>query len=78
MQIDCSKNPDNFYEISQNVLNKHTPRKKKYIRGNHKPSKVIMQGTRFKNKFLKSTIYLNKVLYNKQRSYCASNNSNHW
>ena len=43
-----SKNPDKFFEISQNVLNKHAPRKKKYIRGNNKPymtkaySKAIM------------------------------------
>ena len=36
-QIDYSKNPDKFFEISQNVLNKHAPRKKKYSRGNNKP-----------------------------------------
>ena len=47
-QIDYSKNPDKFFEISQNVLNKHALRKKKYIRGNNKPfitkaySKAIM------------------------------------
>ena len=35
-QIGYSKNPDEFFEISQNVLNKHAPRKKKYIRGNNK------------------------------------------
>ena len=32
-QTDYSKNPDKFFEISQNVLNKHAPRKKKYICG---------------------------------------------
>ena len=59
-QIDYSKNPDKFFEISQNVLNKHVPRKKKYIRGNNKPSmtkaysKAIMQKTRFRNEFLKN------------------------
>ena len=37
-KIDYSKNPDKFSEISQNVLNKHAPRKKKYIRGKNKPS----------------------------------------
>ena len=26
-QIDCSKNPDTFFEIGQHVLNKHAPRK---------------------------------------------------
>ena len=43
-----SKSPDQFFEISQNLPNKHAPRKKKYIRGNNKPfmtkaySKAIM------------------------------------
>ena len=27
-QINYSKNPDKFFEISQNVLSKHAPRKK--------------------------------------------------
>ena len=78
-QIDYSKNPDKFFEISQNVLNKHAPRKKKYSRGNNKPyslkrihSKAIMQRTYFRNKFLKNPTDLNKVLYNKQRNYCVS------
>ena len=68
-QIDCSKNPDKFFEISQSVLNKHAPRKKKYIRGNSKPfmtkaySETIMQKTRFRNKFLKNPTDLNKALY---------------
>ena len=58
-QIDYSKSPDKFFEISQNVLNKLAPRKKKYIRGNNKPSmtkaysKPMMQRTRFRNKFVK-------------------------
>ena len=67
-QIDYSKNPDKFFEISHNVLNKHAPRKKKYMRGNNKPfmtkaySKTFMQRTRFRNKFLKNPTDLNKVL----------------
>ena len=58
-QIDYSKSPDKFFEISQNILNKLAPRKKKYIRGNNKPSmtkaysKAMMQRTRFRNKFVK-------------------------
>ena len=69
-QIDYSKNPDKFSEISQNVLNKHALRKQ-YIRMNNKPfmaktySKGIMQRTRFRKKFLKNLTDLNKVLYNK-------------
>ena len=76
-QIDYSKKPDKFFEISRNFLNKHAPRKKKYIRGYSKPfmttvySKAIMQRTRFRNKFLKNTSELNKILYNKQRNYCV-------
>ena len=36
-QIDYSKKPDKFFEISQNVRNKEAPRNKKYIRGNNIP-----------------------------------------
>ena len=77
-QIGYSKKPDKFFEISQNVLNKNAARKKKYIGGNNKPimtkaySKAIMQRTCFRNKSLKSTTNLNKVLYNTQRNYCVS------
>ena len=70
-QINCSKSPKKFFEINQNVLNKHAPRNKKYIRGNNKPymttvySKAIMQRPSFRNKFLKNPAGLNKVLYSK-------------
>ena len=73
--IDYSRNPDKFFEICQNVLNNHAPRKKKYIRGNNKPfmtkaySKAIMARTRFRNKFLKNPSEQNKENYNKQRNY---------
>ena len=59
-RIDCSKNPDRFFEISHTVLNTYAPKKKKYIRGNNKPfitktfSKAIMQRACFRNKFLKN------------------------
>ena len=36
-QMDYSKNPDKFFKDSQNVLNKHAPSEKKYIRGDNKP-----------------------------------------
>ena len=76
-QIDYSKNPDKFFEISQNVLNKHVPRKKKYIRGNNKPSmtkaysKAIMQRTRFRNEFLKNPTDQTKY-YTTNRNYYVS------
>ena len=59
-RIDYSKNPDNFFEICNTVLNTHAPKKKRYILGKNKPfmtktfSKAIMQRTRFRNKFLKN------------------------
>ena len=45
---DCVKNPDLFFNICHEVLNKHAPRKKNYIRENNIPfmtkalSKAIM------------------------------------
>ena len=77
-QFDYSKNHDKFFETCQTVLNKHAPRKKKYIRGNNKSfmskaySKAIMHRTRLRNKFLKNPTDSNKVLYNRQRNYCVS------
>ena len=52
------KNPDLFFNICHEVLNKHAPRKKKCIRGNNKPfmtkalPKAIIQRSRLRNKFL--------------------------
>ena len=33
--IDYTKNPDVFFEVCQNELNHHAPRKRKYISGNN-------------------------------------------
>ena len=77
-QIDYSKKPKKGFEISQNVLSKHKPRKEKYIRRNNKSfmtkacSKAIMQRTRFRNKFLKNPTDLNKVRYKKQKNCFVS------
>ena len=57
---DYTKNPDLFFNICQNELNRHAPRKKKDIYGNNKPFmtkasfKSIMERTRFRNKFIKN------------------------
>ena len=59
-QIYYSKNPDKFFEITQNVLNKSALRKKKYIHGNNIPfitkacSKAIMQRTHLTKKLLRN------------------------
>lgn len=64
-QIDYSKKTNKVFEISQSLLNKHEPRKEKYIRRNNKSfmtkacSKTTMQRTRFRNKFLKNCTDLN-------------------
>ena len=53
------KDSDYFYKVCTEVLNKHAPPKKKYVRGNNKPfmnkaiSKAIMLRTKLRKKFLK-------------------------
>ena len=62
------KGLDAFSEICTDVLDKHGPQRKRYLRLNHKPfmnneiSKAIMTRTRLRNRFLK------KQEYSKQRS----------
>ena len=72
------KDPDCFYKVCTEVLNQHAPRKKKYVRGNNKQfmnkalSKIIMQGTKLRNRFLKDPSAANKFSFNKQRNWCVS------
>ena len=67
-----------FCELSINILNKHSPRKKKYVRGNQMPfftkqlSKEIMTRSRLRNKYLRNKNEDNRALYVKQRNYCVS------
>ena len=74
---DYVKNPNLFFNICHEVLNKHALRKKKYIRGNNKPfmtkalSKAIMQKTRLRNKCLKNPNNQNRLSYTKQRNFCS-------
>ena len=69
--------PDCFYKVCAEVLNRHALQKKKYVRGN-KPimsktlSQAIMQRTKLRNKFLKDPTEHNKVSYTKQRNWCVS------
>ena len=70
--------PDCFYKVCTEVLNRHAPQKKKYVRGNNKPfmkktlSQAIMQRTKLRNKFLKDPTEHNKISYTKQRNCCVS------
>ena len=67
-----------FCKLSVNVLNKHAPHKKKYVRGNQMPffakelSKETITRSRLHNKYLKNRNEENRAIYVKQRSYCVS------
>ena len=59
-------------------LNQHAAQKINYVRGNQMPfmtkqlSKEIMKRSRPCNNFLRNRTEDNKILYNRQRNYCAS------
>ena len=67
-----------FNEIFLKVLDKHAPRKQKYIRANNSNyitkalRKEIMHRSRLRNKFLRERTKESKVAYNKQRNICVS------
>ena len=69
---------DIFMSTALNVLEKHAPIKKRYVRGNESPfmskplKKEIMKRSRLKNKFLKDQNHENKLAYNKQRNICIT------
>ena len=76
--LDYTKNPQLFFELCQNEIEHHAPRKKKYLCGNNKPfmtkalSKSIMERTRLRNTVLKNPIVANKLAYTKQRNFSVS------
>ena len=67
-----------FNEIFLKVLDKHAPRKQKYIRANNSNyitkalRKEIMHRSRLRNKFLRDRTKESKVAYNKQQNICVS------
>ena len=67
-----------FNEIFLKVLDKHAPRKQKYIRANNSNyitkalRKEIMHRSRLRNKFLRDRTKESKAAYNKQRNICVS------
>ena len=67
-----------FNEIFLKVLDKHAPRKQKYIRANNSNyitkalRKEIMHRSRLRNKFLRERTNESKIAYNKQRNICVS------
>ena len=67
-----------FNEIFLKVLDKHAPRKQKYIRANNSNfitkafRKEIMHRSRNRNKFLRERTNESKIAYNKQQNICVS------
>ena len=71
-------NYDYFKSTFVAILNKHAPRKKKFVRGNNAPfmNKTLSQAfnhrSELKNKYNKFPTKQNKIFYSKQRNYCVS------
>ena len=69
--VDYTKNLQLFFELCQNELEHHAPRKKKYLCVNNKTfmtkalSKSITERTHLRNTFLKNPIVANKLAYTK-------------
>ena len=67
-----------FTEIFLSILNKHAPRKQKFIRANNSNfvtkslRKAIMKRSKLRNKYLRERTNEAKSLYNKQRNLCMS------
>ena len=67
-----------FLNIFLDILNKHAPIKKKYIRANQsnfmtrKLSKAIMKRSKLRNRFLKEKSETSRKAYNIQRNYCVN------
>ena len=67
-----------FETVCVDVLNRHAPLKKKYIRANNSPfmnktlSKAVMNRSRLRNKFLKNPTAENRTNFTKYRNYCTA------
>ena len=67
-----------FKSTVDNMLQKHAPIKKRYVRANQgsfinsKTHKEVTRRTRLRNKFIDSKTDAERIAYNKQRNYCVS------
>ena len=67
-----------FKSTVDNILQKHAPIKKRYVRANQasfinsKIHKEVTRRTRLRNKFIDSKTDVDGIAYNKQRNYCVS------
>ena len=79
--ISISEDPDEHYDYLttkfHEVVDKHAPLKKKFVRGNHalfmnkELRKAIYNRSRLKNKFCKNQTKENEEIYKKQRDKCV-------
>ena len=77
-----SDDPNENYElitnVFSNIVEKHAPLKKKFLRGNQAPfmtkefRKAIYNRSRLRNKFCKIPSEENEKLYKKQRNKCVA------
>ena len=71
-------NYDDFIKLIDRVLDRHAPRKKRYIGANQKPfitselNKAIMNRSRLQNRYLKLHTSESKIAYTKQRNYTVN------
>ena len=74
----CNLELEHFLNIFIEILNKHAPIKKKYLRANQgefmskELNKPIMTRSRLRNKYLKEKSADSKIACDKQRSYCLN------
>ena len=68
-----------FNEFFLKVLDKHAPRKQKYIRANNYKIRAVtkalrkeMHKSRLRNKFLRERTNESKIAFNKRRNACVS------
>ena len=67
-----------FKSTVDDILQKHAPIKKRYVRGNQaslmnsKIHKEVMRRIRLRNKFIDPKTEADRIAYNKQRNYCVS------
>ena len=75
--IDCGDSYDKFEYIFTSKLNKHAPKKRKWVRGNHKPHinkelrKAIVKKSRLKTKASKTKKPTDTRNFKKQRNYAS-------
>ena len=78
--IDCGDSYDKFENIFTSKLNKHTPKKRKWVRGNYKPHinkelrKAIMKRSRLRNKANKTKKPTDTRNFKKQPSHVVNMN----